>query len=381
MMTTEPMMMLAEAFMLKRMAITKKLATMRIIEDVFDEFCDPDSGKKIPVKQYLLRGLSGVAVQVISYGAGVSAILVPDKSGKKDHVTLGFDNLQGYQQFGYQGSSIGRHANRICKGKFAIDGKCYQLSINNNENHLHGGKRGWDKHIWESCVVDDSVVFSRLSPDGEEGYPGNVLAQVKYTLDDEGGLRIDFEAMTTQATPINMTNHCFFNLAGHAAGQNGLFEHVVKINADHFTPVAEDLIPTGELATVEDTGFDFQNPVTFGEALPKVPGGGIDHNFCLRQKHRGELELAATFQHPPSGRVLEVYTTEPGVQIYTSNFLPKEKGEMVGREGASYTYQGAFCCEPQNFPDALNQANFPSDVYRPGKSYQHSMMYKFKVEK
>ncbi|KAK8724133.1 hypothetical protein OTU49_011212 [Cherax quadricarinatus] len=356
---------------------------MEISEDIFGTFSDPDSGKEIPIKRYTLSTGSspGFKFQVISYGAGISDIVVPDKTGKEDHVTLGFDNLEGYEKFSYLGSSIGRHANRICKGKFSIDGQSYQLSINNNGNHLHGGTRGWDKHVWESCVIDDTVVFSRLSPDGEEGYPGNVLAQVTYRLIKEGGLRIDFEAMTTRATPINMTNHCFFNLAGHAAGQDGIFEHIVKVNADRFTPVTEDLIPTGELAQVEGTGFDLRNPITFGKALPKVPGSGIDHNFCLNNKCRGELEFAAHFHHPPTGRILDVYTSEPGVQIYTGNFLPQEKGKMVGRGGCSYTHQGAFCCEPQNFPNAINQDNFPSDVYHPGKPYKHSMMYKFKVEK
>ncbi|XP_042220851.1 galactose mutarotase-like [Homarus americanus] len=354
---------------------------MGILEDTFGEFCEPESGKKTTVKRYTLTSPSGVEVQVISYGAGVSAILVPDKSGKKEHVTLGFDKLEGYEEFSYQGSSVGRHANRINKGKLSIDGQSWQLSINNDANHLHGGKRGWDKYVWESCVVDGSVVFSRLSPDGEEGYPGDVLAQVKYTLNNDGALRIDFEAMTTRATPINMTNHCFFNLAGHDAGQKGIFEHVVKVNADCYTPVTEDLIPTGELAPVGGTGFDLRSPITFGEALPKVPGGGFDHNFCLHHKHRGELEFAARFHHPPTGRVLEVYTTEPGVQIYTGNFLPKEDGKMVGRNGSSYTYQGSVCCEPQNFPNAVNQDNFPNDVTRPGKSYRHSMMYKFIVDR
>ncbi|XP_071539343.1 galactose mutarotase [Panulirus ornatus] len=354
---------------------------MGISEENFGEFCDPDSGKLTTVKRYTFTSGSGVEVQVISYGAGVSAILVPDKSGKKDHVTLGFDNLEGYREFPFLGSTVGRHCNRISKGKICIDGQSYQLSVNEYPNHLHGGTRGWDKYNWESCVVEGSVVFSRVSPDGEEGYPGDVLAQVRYTLDDEGGLHIDCEAMTTRATPINLTNHCYFNLAGHAAGQKGMFEHQVKVNGDCYNPVTKDLIPTGMLVPVNGTGLDLRSPVFFGDVLPQLPDGGFDHNFCLHHKHRGVLEFAACFQHPPSGRVLEVYTTEPGVQIYTSNYLPKEEGKMKGRNGVSYTYQGAFCCEPQNLPNAVNQANFPDDIYRPGKSYKHSMMYKFSVEK
>ncbi|KAK3882264.1 hypothetical protein Pcinc_013344 [Petrolisthes cinctipes] len=354
--------------------------SMGITEDIFGTYCDPDIGEK-EVKRYTLTCKSGIEVQVISYGAGVSAVLVPDKLGNKEHVTLGFDDIKGYEKFGYQGSSVGRRANRICKGKITVDGQTYQLNINNNDNHLHGGKRGWDKYIWESCITDGSVVFSRLSPDGEEGYPGDVLAQVKYNLDDDGSLHIDFEAMTTKATPICMTNHCFFNLAGHCCGQKGLFQHVVKVNADRFTPVSKVLIPTGELAPVGGTAYDLRSPITFGEVLPKAPGQGFDHNFCLHQVRRGELGFAARFHHPPTGRVLEVYTSEPGVQIYTGNFLPEEKGKMVGRNGSSYTYQGSFCCEPQNFPDAVNQPNFPLDIYRPGQPYKHSMMYKFSVEK
>lgn len=352
-----------------------------IRKDVFGVFHPPGSGLEVTVHKYTLTSPSGVEVQVISYGACVSAVVVPDKTGKKDYVTLGFDDMKGYLENPYQGSSIGRCANRIGKGKLVVDGQQYSLSINNNGNHLHGGTGGWDKHVWESHVSDESVVFSRLSPDGEDGYPGDVLAQVKYSLDAEGGLRIDFEAMTTKATPINMTNHCFFNLAGHAAGQKGIFEHMVRVNADHFTPVGQDLIPTGELTPVRGTAYDLRNPITFGEALPRAPGNGFDHNFCLQFKHRGELELAACFQHPPTGRGLEVYTTEPGVQIYTSNFLPKESNKMVGRDGISYTYQGAFCCEPQNFPDAVNQSNFPCGISYPGKPYKHSMMYKFFVQK
>lgn len=354
---------------------------MGISSDLFGEFHDPDSGEKVAVKRYTLSSASGVEVRVIAYGAGISGVLVPDKAGDKDHVVLGFDNLEGYTKNSYQGSTVGRHANRICLGKFTLDGQTHQLTINNNANHLHGGKRGWDKYVWKSSVMGNSVVFSHLSPDGDQGYPGNVLAQVAYTLDDEGGLKIDFEAMTTKATPVNMTNHAFFNLAGHAAGQKGLFDHVVQLNCDKYTPVNNDLIPTGEMKPVGGTGYDLRFPVRFGDALPKVPGGGLDHNFALFSKRRGELEIAGRFHHPPSGRALEVYTTEPGIQIYTGNFLPKEKGEMIGRGGCSYTYQGAFCCEPQNFPDSINQANFPEDVYYPGKPYKHSIVYKFTVEK
>ncbi|XP_045115555.1 galactose mutarotase-like isoform X3 [Portunus trituberculatus] len=352
-----------------------------IRKDMFGVFHDPDSNVEVKVDRYTLTSASGVEVQVISYGACVSAIVVPDKSGKKDHVTLGFDDMKGYLENAYQGSSVGRCANRIGKGKLMVEGQQYSLTINNNGNHLHGGTRGWDKHVWESHVSEERVVFSRLSSDGEQGYPGAVLVQVKYSLDAAGGLRIDFEAMTTQATPINMTNHCFFNLAGHAAGQGGLLEHLVRVNADRFTPVGQDLIPTGELASVRGTAYDLRSPITFGEALPRAPGNGFDHNFCLQFKHRGELELAACFLHPPTGRGLEVYTTEPGVQIYTGNFLPKEANKMVGRSGTSYTYQGAFCCEPQNFPDAVNQSNFPSAICFPGKPYKHSMMYKFFIQK
>lgn len=354
---------------------------MSISSDTFGEFHDPDSGQKIAVKRYTLTSPSGVEVQLIAYGAGVSSVQVPDRSGKKDHVVLGFDSFEEYTKVSYQGSSIGRNANRICRGKFTLDGHAYQLTINNNANHLHGGKRGWDKYVWKSMVVDDSVVFSHLSGDGDQGYPGDVLAQVKYTLDGSGGLKIDFEAMTTQATPINMTNHCFFNLAGHAAGQKGLYDHVVKVNADKYTAISDDLIPTGELVPVGGTGYDLRSPIRFGDALPNVPGGGLDHNFALSMKRRGELEFAAHFQDPHSGRVLEVYTTEPGVQIYTGNFLPKEKAQLVGRNGSSYTFQGAFCCEPQNFPNSINTANFPNSIYCPGKPYKHSMLYKFTVEK
>ncbi|KAK7069446.1 hypothetical protein SK128_028059 [Halocaridina rubra] len=354
---------------------------MGITSDVFGEFLDPDTGVKTAIKRFTLTNSSGVEVQVIEYGAGVSSILVPDKLGKKDNVTLGFDSFEGYTKFNYQGSTIGRHANRICRGKFTLEGQSYQLPINNNANHNHGGKRGWDKHVWKSYVSGDSVIFSHFSPDGDQGYPGDVLAQVKYTLDDEGGFRIDFEAMTTQATVINMTNHSFFNLGGHSSGQKGLFDHVAVVNADKYTPVTDDLIPTGTLADVGGTGYDLRTPVRFGDALPKVPGGGLDHNFSLYMKRRGELEFVARFHHPPSGRVLEVYTSEPGLQIYTGNFLPKEEGQMVGRNGVSYMFQGAFCCEPQNFPNSINQSNFPNGVYHPGKPYKHSIVYKFLVQK
>ena len=354
---------------------------MGISSDIFGEFHDPDSGAKTPVKRYTLVNSSGIEVQLIEYGAGISGVVMPDKHGKKENVVLGFDKFEDYTKYNYQGSSIGRHANRIALGKFSLEGKSYQLTINNNANHLHGGERGWNSYVWNSYVCGNSVIFSHLSPDGDQGYPGSVVAQVKYTLDDEGRLTIEFEAMTTKPTPINMTNHAFFNLAGHSAGQKGILDHVVTLNCDRYTPVSSDAIPTGEIKAVGDIGYDLRFPVRFGDALPKVPGGGIDHNFAIFLKRRGELEIAGRFHHPGSGRVLEVYTTEPGIQIYTGNFLPQEKGKMIGRGGCSYTYQGSFCCEPQNFPNSINQSNFPDDVYYPGKPYKHIMVYNFTVEK
>ncbi|CAL4136117.1 unnamed protein product [Meganyctiphanes norvegica] len=353
-----------------------------IKQDVFGEFQDPDTGVKHEVKRFTLTSLSGVEVEVISYGAGIRGIKAPDKRGNIEYVTLGFDKFEEYKKFPFIGSSIGRNGNRIGKGKFHLDGVDYQLTINNNENHLHGGKRGWDKYNWESARIDNAVVFSLLSPDGDQGYPGSVISQVKYTLSHSGELRIDFEAMTTRATPINMTNHAFLNLGGHSSGRKSLLEHVFTVNADCYIPVSETLIPTGEKASVGGTAFDLRCPTTLGEALEKAPGGGFDHTFCLHNKTRGKLEFALRACHPSSGRVLEVYTSEPGVQIYTGNFLPKEKGKMVGYNGHSYTYQGSFCTEPQNFPDAINQPkNFPDNVLRPGKTYSHSMSYNFLVEK
>jgi len=346
----------------------------------------PD-GTKIDL--YELRNSKGMVVQIHNYGATIKSIRVPDSKGRVHDVALGYDNLEGYLRKGnpYFGCIVGRVANRIANGKFRLDGQNYTLAQNNGKNSLHGGLKGFDKQVWEGhSQSQDEVTFSYFSEDGEEGYPGKVLVNVKYTLTDENSILIDMTATTTKATPINLANHCYFNLGGHNAGSEGLYRHQVSINADKYTPVDESsLIPTGEIAEVNGTLFDLRVAKKLGDILPRLPGGqnnGYDHNFCVNQNKSQEMSFVMAVEDPVTGIRFECHSNQPGVQFYTGNFLPKD-ASLEGKSGAKYGKHGGFCAETQIYPDAINQIhqnmNFPDVVIRPGDVYKHKVSYKFSV--
>jgi aldose 1-epimerase len=330
-----------------------------------------------PVEQYVLSN-GKMTVKVITYGAIVTAIDVPDRNGKISDVVLGFDNLEGYLGgHPYFGAATGRVANRIAKAKFTLDGKEYKLAANNGPNTLHGGLKAFDKVVWKAIDVSGpagpAVKMSYLSPDGEEGFPGNLSVNITYTVTPSNELRIDYKATTDKATPVNVTNHSYFNLAGPAAGS--ILGHEMMLAADLYTPVDDNLIPTGETTTVKGTPLDFTRPVTLGSRIGELKGepGGYDHNYVLHSGGK-ELALAARVTEPVSGRVLEMFTTEPAVQLYTANFLD---GTLKGKGGVIYKKQQAFCLEAQHYPDSVNQPKFPSTILRPGSTYTQTTIYKF----
>jgi aldose 1-epimerase len=329
----------------------------------------------VQVEEYTLTSGNGVSASIITWGGIVRTLAVPDRQGRHADIVLGFDTLEPYEdRHPYFGTITGRFANRIARGKFSVDGKEYTVAINNGPNHLHGGIDGFDRTVWRALSERTAdyarVTLSHVSPDGDEGYPGEVTTDVTYTLTKENALRIDYRATTTKATPINLTNHSYFNLAGHASG-NVLSQHLT-IKADKFVPVDKTLIPTGELASVTGTPFDFTVSHSIGARLSEV-GIGYDHTFVLSPQVAG-LKVAAQAYDPDSGRALEVQTTEPGVQFYTGNYLD---GTQVGKGGVRYDKHGGFCLETQHFPDSVNQPNFPSTILRPGEVYQQATLFKF----
>ena len=337
----------------------------------------------VPVKQFTLTNSDGVVVKLISRGATLTEWHVPDKNGSMSDVVFGFDDVAGYESKGngYFGATTGRVANRIAGGKFKIDGKVYQLTTNNGPNTLHGGvKRSLDKVVWDGQPFEiakgQGVVFKYVSPDGEEGFPGALTTRVTYTLTDKNELKIDYEAVTDQATPINLTNHAYFNLSG--AGAATILDHELMLDADHYTPIDDTLIPTGQIAPVAGTPFDFREFHKIGERVEQLddkPGKGYDHNFVLNNQD-GDLALAAKVREPKSGRVLSVFTTEPGVQFYGGNFLDGAKG----KDGKSYAHRSGFCLETQHYPDSVNQPKFPNAVLRPGKTYKQTCVYQITTE-
>ena len=332
-----------------------------------------------PVDLFTLTNKNRVEIRVISLGAIIASLKVPDRTGQLADVVLGFDALEGYiKGHPYFGCVVGRYGNRIAKGRFTLDEHTYQLATNNGPNHLHGGTIGFDKHVWtaEGVKGQNAVAFTRTSPDGEEGYPGNLKTRVTYTLNDKNELLVEYHATTDKPTPVNLTQHSYFNLAGHSAGR--ILDHVVMLNADRYTPVDETLIPTGELAPVAGTPFDFRKPTAIGARIdgehPQLKNGrGYDHNFVLNRKGSG-LALAARVVEPTSGRTLEVRTTEPGVQFYTGNFLD---GTIKGKGGHVYEHRTGFCLETQHFPDSPNKPEFPSTIVRPGQEYRTRTMFTF----
>jgi len=330
------------------------------------------------VDLYVLMNASGLRARVMTYGATLVSLEVPGRDGNFADITLGCDSLEGYLLASpYFGSIVGRYANRIAKGKFTLDGVEYTLAQNNGENHLHGGIQGFDKVIWdaEPVKVEEArgVKFVYLSKDGEEGYAGNLTCTVTYLLTDNDELRISYEAETDKATPVNLTHHSYFNLAGQ--GNGDVLDHELTLNADKYTPVDEGLIPTGEIRSVTDSPMDFTTPHTIGERIDQVEGG-YDHNFVLRGGG-GTLILAARVYEPESGRVMEIRTTEPGIQFYSGNFLD---GSITGKAGKVYHKHYGFCLEPQHFPDSPNKPNFPSTILRPGDRYMSLTVFKFTTQ-
>jgi aldose 1-epimerase len=334
-----------------------------------------------PVDLYTLTNQHGMVAKIMTYGATLTELLVPGKTGAPTNVVLGFDTIEPYLAgTPYFGATVGRIGNRIAKGAFTLNGKTYKLATNNGPNHLHGGIKGFDKVVWKAEPVTakdgQAVKFTYRSADGEEGYPGNLDATVVYTLTGADELRIEYTATTDKATPVNLTNHSYFNLAGE--GNGTIVNHVMMINADAMTPVDAALIPTGKIDPVKGTVFDFTTPTAIGARIEKVPGPppvGYDHNYVLRAAPAGQpMRLAARVTEPTSGRTMEVRTTEPGVQFYTGNFLD---GTIKNRKGVPYQKHSAFCLETQHFPDSVNQPSFPSTILEPGKTYQTTTVYAF----
>ncbi|MFO0791622.1 MAG: aldose epimerase family protein [Pirellulales bacterium] len=336
-----------------------------------------------PVKAYTITGKNGVKVKLLSRGATLAEWHVPDKNGKIDDVLFGFDDVAGYESKdnGYFGAIAGRVANRIANGKFKLDGKEYTLAKNDGPNTLHGGlKRSFDKVVWNGEPFKNNdgegVLFTYVSPDGEEGFPGKLTCHVRYTLTDKNEIRIEYDATTDKPTPINVTNHAYFNLSG--AGAPTILDHELMLAADHYTPIDETLIPTGEIAPVKGTPFDFREFHKIGERVDQLndqPGKGYDHNFVLNNQS-GKLALAAKVRDAKTGRVLSVYTTEPGVQFYGGNFLNGVKG----KGGKEYAYRSGLCLETQHYPNSINEPKFPSVVLRPGKTYRHTCVFQITAE-
>jgi aldose 1-epimerase len=329
------------------------------------------------VKLFTLTNSKGTIVKVTNYGLIITDIQTADRHGKLGHIVLGFDNLDQYLKgHPFFGAIAGRVANRIAKGKFTLDGKEYTLAINNGPNHLHGGKKGFDKRVWDAKPASagdhaQAREFHYVSKDGEEGYPGNLDVTVTYTLTDSDEFRIDYRATTDKATPVNLTNHSYFNLAG----SSDTLGTEVQINADRYTPTEKTLLPTGELAPVKGTALDFTKPMTMGARIDQLKDfpGGYDHNFVLNGGG-GKLAIAALVHEPKSGRVLEVHTTEPGVQLYNGIGLD---GKLIGHGETPYVKFGGFCLETQHFPDAVNHPSFASVVLRPSETFKSTTAFRF----
>lgn len=336
-----------------------------------------------PIEAVTLRNGKGVAARIITYGATLQSLVAPDRSGKAAEITLGHDNAADYEaRPAYFGVTVGRYANRIAGGRFTLDGRSRQLSQNNGANSLHGGVRGFDKRNWRIVSVSSGpvarVVLGLTSPDGDQGYPGKLDVTVTYALDEQGNLEIAFDAQADRPTVVNMTNHALFNLAGDGAPE-GTARQLLTIPARSYTPVDARLIPTGELKPVEGSAFDFRTPRLIAAGLrdgrdPQIAiGRGYDHNFALDKGQTATPELAARLEDPVSGRVLEVLSTEPGLQFYSGNFLD---GTLTGRSGRVYRMGDGIALEPQKFPDAPNQPKFASARIDPGKPYRHVMVYR-----
>jgi aldose 1-epimerase len=347
-----------------------------------DAFGVTPDGKQVDL--YTLTNANGIEVRVMTYGATIVSLKTPDKDSVMGDIVLGYDSLAGYiANSPYFGAVVGRYGNRIAKGRFTLDGKTYQLAINNGPNALHGGIKGFDKVVWQGDPVrTDSTVgvaMTYVSADGEEGYPGTLTARVTYSLDNHDKLTVSYEASTDKATPINLTQHTYWNLGG--AGSGDILSHVLTINADSFTPVDTTLIPTGQIAPVEGTPFDFRTGHAIGQRIEADNqqlrfGGGYDHNFVLNRDSTEGLVKAARVVDTGTGRTLEIFTTEPGIQFYSGNYLD---GTITGKGGRVYVHRGALCLETQHYPDSPNHKNFPSTILKPGERWQSETQFVFGV--
>ena len=335
------------------------------------------------IEEYTLRNAAGMEVKCITYGGILTSIRVPDRMGRFANVALGFDNLAQYEaEHPYFGAITGRYANRIASGQFSLDGVEYRLFKNDGENSLHGGEVGFDKRVWAGQENEGGVALSYTSPDGEEGYPGKLDVSVRYSLDGNNALRIAYAAETDAPTVLNLTNHSYFNLRGE--GEGAIYDHILMLNAGHFTPSDAGQIPTGEIAPVTGTPFDFRRPKTIGSgqraAHPQiVMAQGYDHNFVLQRDglSDGEMGLAARVYEPVSGRIMEVFTTEPGLQFYAGNFLD---ATLVGASGRLYRQSDGFALETQHFPDSPNKPQFPLTALRPGERFESTTVYQFSTD-
>ncbi len=338
-----------------------------------------------PVHLYTLKSDKGLVAKISTLGATLVELRVPDKNGKVEDVILGWDDAAGYQSEDnqYFGCTTGRVCNRIAKGRFTLDGKEYKLAINNEPNHLHGGvERSLDKVVWKAKAFKpkaglDGLRLTYTSPDGEEGYPGKLTVTVSFVVLTDNGLRIFYSAKTDKATPVNLTNHAYFNLAG--AGAPTVLDHLLRLNADKYTPTDDTLIPTGKIASVEGSPLDFRKLTKIGARIEKLTDTaalGYDHNFVLNRKGDQKAQLAAILRHPKSGRTLTIRTTEPGIQFYSGNFLKGQKGKA----GKTYAHRSAVCLETQHFPDSVNHPEFPTTILKPGKTYTSSTTYLFSAK-
>ncbi len=334
------------------------------------------------VDLYRLTNARGMQAEIITYGGILVRLLVPDRRGELDDVVLGHDRLEGYlKSTPYFGALIGRYGNRIARGRFTLDGREYVLATNNNGNHLHGGFKGFDKVVWEASPVRTSsavgLKLAYISVDGEEGYPGNLEVEVTYLLTNDNELRIDYRAQADRPTPVNLTHHSYFNLAGQ--GVRDILDHELMLEADRFLPVDARLIPTGEVRSVQGTPMDFTRPVPIGARIgaddPQLANaGGYDHCWVLNKPRPGELTRAARVFESTTGRVMEVRTTEPAMQFYAGNFLD---GSIVGKQGRAYRHRYGFCLEAQHYPDSPNKPEFPDTILRPGRTYTQTTVYSF----
>lgn len=338
------------------------------------QFGTMEDGRQI--YQYTLSNDNGMEVQIINYGGIIKSIKVPDREGNQDNVVLGFGVLEKYMKDDpFFGATIGRYGNRIEDGKLTLNGEEYKLPANDGDQHLHGGPEGFFEQYWESEIVEENgrpeLELSYLSEDGEMGYPGNLEVDVTFAMLEENVLRIEYEAETDKATPVNLTNHAYFNLKGDPT--QTILDHKLTFPAEHYTPVDENLIPTGEIKEVEGTPFDFTEPTAIGARIDQVEGG-YDHNWVLREEAADTLQLAARLEDPDSGRRMEIYSHEPGIQFYSGNFLD---GSYVGQNGRKFEEHGALCLEPQHFPNSPNEPDFPSTILEPGEQYYTVSEYHF----